>query len=148
MAMLWWSMAVGPPMPAGKACACVTASFPTCSRSRVPHSALVFREMWDTTNFDLDCSSRTEGPRIESSGIPHLAKNERDMGHPASSRPGGPTAKRQPSPEGLGIDDRDCERRRRGTIFASDHGSVEPQISPLPYAPVEMTNLLESGLRD
>jgi hypothetical protein len=41
----------------------------------------------------------------------------------SSSRPGGPTAKRQPSPEGLGINDRDSarpglpwERRRRGTI--------------------------------
>jgi hypothetical protein len=34
----------------------------------------------------------------------------------ASSRPGGPIAKRQPGPEGPGINDDDSERRKRGTI--------------------------------
>jgi hypothetical protein len=50
----------------------------------VPHISLVLREMWDTTNLDLRCllSGKTDGERR---GIPHLAKNERDVGHPRSS---------------------------------------------------------------
>jgi hypothetical protein len=40
-----------------------------------------FCEMWDTTAADLDFSAFRELP-IEIRGIPHLAKNERDMGHP------------------------------------------------------------------
>jgi hypothetical protein len=47
----------------------------------VPHISLVFREMWDTTAADLHSSVPWELP-IEIRGIPHLAKNERDMGHP------------------------------------------------------------------
>jgi hypothetical protein len=36
--------------------------------------------MWDTTNLNL---FPTSGKRhVERCGIPHLAKNERDMGHP------------------------------------------------------------------
>jgi hypothetical protein len=48
----------------------------------VPHISLVFREMWDTTNLNLNCSLGAENWRVERSGLPHLAKNERDMGHP------------------------------------------------------------------
>jgi len=49
---------------------------------RVPHISLVFREMWDTTGLSLNrrLVIKLEGRR---GGIPHLAKNERDMGHPA-----------------------------------------------------------------
>src|ERR1700679_2876768 len=48
---------------------------------RVPHISLVFREMWDTTAADLH-SLALQGLPIEVRGAPHLAKNERDMGHP------------------------------------------------------------------
>ena len=41
----------------------------------------VFREMWDNTAADLHSSALQELP-IEVRGLPHLAKNERDMGHP------------------------------------------------------------------
>jgi hypothetical protein len=46
----------------------------------VPHISLVFREMWDTTN--LNVFPAFGNKHVERSGIPHLAKNERDMGHP------------------------------------------------------------------
>jgi hypothetical protein len=55
--------------------------FVPTTNHRVPHISLVFREMWDTTASDLHCSALQELP-IEVRGIPHLAKNERDMGHP------------------------------------------------------------------
>ena len=55
----------------------------SCHRSWVPHISLVFREMWDTTAADLH-SLRVQIMPIEVRGIPHLAKNERDMGHPRS----------------------------------------------------------------
>ena len=47
----------------------------------MPHISLVLREMWDTTapstlNCQMHCS-------VNIRGIPHLAKNERDVGHPA-----------------------------------------------------------------
>ena len=53
---------------------------------RVPHISLVFREMWDTT--DVDRSVYRVNLQLEgrSRGIPHLAKNERDVGHPAFVR--------------------------------------------------------------
>jgi hypothetical protein len=47
----------------------------------VPHISLVFREMWDTANLNLFSDFRKT--HVECCGIPHLAKNERDMGHPA-----------------------------------------------------------------
>jgi hypothetical protein len=47
----------------------------------VPHISLVFCEMWDTADLDLHFST-LQGLPIDSRGIPHLAKNERDMGHP------------------------------------------------------------------
>ena len=47
----------------------------------MPHISLVFREMWDTTNLDGLCQW-CERFQVCNSGIPHLAKNERDMGHP------------------------------------------------------------------
>jgi hypothetical protein len=55
-------------------------SVPT-TNERVPHISLVFREMWDTTAADLHSSAPQRLP-IEVRGIPYLAKNERDMGHP------------------------------------------------------------------
>jgi hypothetical protein len=36
--------------------------------------------MWDTTNLDL--FPAFEKKHVKRCGIPHLAKNERDMGHP------------------------------------------------------------------
>jgi hypothetical protein len=54
---------------------------PVPSKNRgVPHISLVFREMWDTTKFHLFLTF--EKTHVECCGIPHLAKNERDMGHP------------------------------------------------------------------
>ena len=52
-------------------------------RSRVPHISLVFREMWDTTKVRF-WPLHPEPIPVKSSGIPHLAKNERDVGHPRS----------------------------------------------------------------
>jgi hypothetical protein len=54
---------------------------------RVPHISLVFCEMWDATAADLH-SLALQGPPIEVRGIPHLAKNERDVGHPMIRGPG------------------------------------------------------------
>src|SRR5450755_2827300 len=47
----------------------------------VPHISLVFREMWDSTGLRFNSF---EGVRAghQGSRFPHLAKNERDMGHP------------------------------------------------------------------
>jgi hypothetical protein len=51
--------------------------------SAVPHISLVFREMWDSTDLSLWLSMHPMHLAVNSSGIPHLAKNERDMGHPS-----------------------------------------------------------------
>jgi hypothetical protein len=59
---------------------CRSNSVPTTNQG-VPHISLVFREMWETTAADLHPSALQELP-IEVRGIPYLAKNERDMGHP------------------------------------------------------------------
>ena len=49
----------------------------------MPHISLVFREMWETTDLDLAVPRRaSKNCQIGSRGIPHLAKNERDVGHP------------------------------------------------------------------
>ena len=48
---------------------------------RVPHISLVFREMWDTTALSLRLSIHPTHLAVNIGGIPHLAKNERDMGH-------------------------------------------------------------------
>ena len=49
----------------------------------MPHISLVFREMWDTTalrsHFLNGCKKHQ---RLRVVDIPHLAKNERDVGHP------------------------------------------------------------------
>ena len=50
---------------------------------RVPHISLVCREMWDTTDVDGQVHRMNRVVRGRCSGIPHLAKNERDMGHSA-----------------------------------------------------------------
>jgi hypothetical protein len=56
--------------------------FPTTSR-RVPHISLVFREMWDATAAGSEVLVCPGNSKVEICGIPHLAKNERDVGHPA-----------------------------------------------------------------
>ncbi len=53
---------------------------------RVPHISLVFREMWDTANVDRSVHRTNRNSEEWCSGIPHLAKNERDVGHPAFVR--------------------------------------------------------------
>ncbi len=57
-----------------------SGSFPVTDQ-RVPHISLVFREMWDTTALQQPVF-RSTGKEHKGSRIPHLAKNERDMGHP------------------------------------------------------------------
>jgi hypothetical protein len=52
------------------------------TKPRVPHISLVFREMWDTTAFDPRTLELNWHLSVEMSGIPHLAKNKRDVGHP------------------------------------------------------------------
>jgi len=47
----------------------------------VPHISLVFREMWEMRTLMFFASGVENWP-VELSGIPHLAKDERDMGHP------------------------------------------------------------------
>jgi hypothetical protein len=54
--------------------------------SAVPHISLVFREMWDTTALSLWLSIRPMQRAVNIGGIPYLAKNERDMGHPSFVR--------------------------------------------------------------
>ena len=65
-------------------------TFPHASGSldqgRVPHISLVFREMWDTTNVDRSMHRMNRESKGRCIGIPHLAKNERDVGHPAFVR--------------------------------------------------------------
>jgi hypothetical protein len=48
--------------------------------SAVPHISLVFREMWETTNLNLFFLTFERGT-WKRCGIPHLAKDERDMAH-------------------------------------------------------------------
>ncbi len=59
---------------------------------RVPHISLVFREMWDSTAVHRPLSTGNRSCRMvlytthtkgEVRGIPHLAKYERDVGHPS-----------------------------------------------------------------
>jgi hypothetical protein len=49
----------------------------------VAHISLVFREMWDTTALFLRLSMRPMHLAVNLGGIPHLAKNKRDVGHPS-----------------------------------------------------------------
>src|ERR1700689_2607132 len=49
---------------------------------RVPHISLVFREIWDSTELYRPLSTVQE-LQWKICGIPHLAKNEREMGHPS-----------------------------------------------------------------
>jgi hypothetical protein len=55
----------------------------TCHGSRVPHISLFFCEMWDATKVSF-WPLHPEPLLIKSSGLPHLAKNQRDVGHPGS----------------------------------------------------------------
>src|ERR1700679_2989727 len=50
----------------------------------VPHISLVFREMWDTTALHVPLFK--VGKKVKFRSLPHLAKNERDMGHPTIPR--------------------------------------------------------------
>ena len=52
----------------------------------MPHISLVFREIWDTTDVDRKVHRMNVSSEGRCSGIPHLAINERDMGHPALVR--------------------------------------------------------------
>jgi hypothetical protein len=55
-----------------------------CHHARVPHISLVFREMWDTTDLNpRGFAANEQTNSVEVRGIPHLAKNERDVGHPS-----------------------------------------------------------------
>jgi hypothetical protein len=63
--------------------------FPTMNSGA--HISLVFREMWDSTElnsmfftFSSSLDTLIRRREIQIRGIPHLAKNERDMGHPSS----------------------------------------------------------------
>src|SRR3984885_15194505 len=49
------------------------------NESWVPHISLVFREMWDSTNLDNFFPSNPKNQSVCIRGIPHLAKNERDV---------------------------------------------------------------------
>src|ERR1700691_3540947 len=66
------------------------ATTPPCfwfpDEGRVPHISLVFREMWDTTSVDRSMHWINRESEGRCSGIPHLAKNERDVGHPSFVR--------------------------------------------------------------
>ena len=53
--------------------------FPSKNRG-VPHISLVFCEMWDTKA--LHAHLWKVQKEVEVRGLPYLAKNERDMGHP------------------------------------------------------------------
>jgi hypothetical protein len=53
------------------------------NKSRVPHISLVFREMWDATALNHKAFGSLSTLKVWTCGIPHLAKNERDVGHPA-----------------------------------------------------------------
>src|ERR1700677_2873024 len=55
-------------------------------KGRVAHISLVFREMWDSADVDRQMHRVKRESEGKSSGIPHLAENERDMGHPSSVR--------------------------------------------------------------
>src|ERR1700678_1706962 len=52
-------------------------------RTGNPGISLVFREMWDSTDVDHQVHRMNRESEGKSSGIPHLAKNERDVGHPS-----------------------------------------------------------------
>jgi hypothetical protein len=52
------------------------------NKSRVPHISLVFREMWDSTALNPKAFGSLSTLKIWICGIPHLAKNERDVAHP------------------------------------------------------------------
>jgi hypothetical protein len=54
------------------------------NKSRVPHISLVFREMWDTTALPPEGFDALSTLRVKIRGLPHLAKNEQDVGHPES----------------------------------------------------------------
>jgi hypothetical protein len=60
----------------------IACRVPTTNR-RVPHISLVFRAMWDTTDVNRQVRRLNRESEGNRSGIPHRAKNERDVGHPS-----------------------------------------------------------------
>jgi hypothetical protein len=52
-------------------------------RTGNPGISLVFREMWDSTAVICEDSRSDANLKGRIRGIPHLAKNKRDMGHPS-----------------------------------------------------------------
>jgi hypothetical protein len=52
-------------------------------RTGNPGISLAFREMWDSTALSLWLSIHPTHLAVNIGGIPYLAKNERDMGHPS-----------------------------------------------------------------
>jgi hypothetical protein len=56
-------------------------SFP--DEGRVAHILLVFRDMWDFAGIDREIYRMNRESEGDTRGIPYLAKNERDMGHPS-----------------------------------------------------------------
>ncbi len=95
-------------------------------RTGGPHISLVFREMRDTTKVDRRVGRVHRESEGKSSGIPHLAKNERDVGHPSFVRE--PVAR----PTKLGFWAYDCagtEPRASSTIAAACDTLPAPRVT-------------------
>jgi len=60
----------------------------SCSLTKdgCPISRFVFCQMWDSNTLSLRLSVHPMHLAVNIGGIPHLAKNERDMGHPSFVR--------------------------------------------------------------
>jgi hypothetical protein len=101
------------------------------SRNRgVPHISLVFREMWDTTNLNLfPAFGKTH---VERCGIPHLAKNERDMGHPTI--PGRDKVERQSRAAHSFVPSNQMGAAQRSLLPANDPGPLRFQPPGYPSA--------------
>ena len=88
----------------------MSALFP--HQGRGTHISLVFREMWDTTAPSLCYSIHPMRLAVNIGGIPHLAKNQRDMGHPALVR--GPKEKGTAFPFEIDCSDPRSQKRDLG----------------------------------
>jgi hypothetical protein len=54
--------------------------FSTSNKFRVPHISLVFREMWDTTNLNLNCASSAKTQRVTAVASHEFSATQRLMG--------------------------------------------------------------------
>jgi hypothetical protein len=88
----------------------------------VPHISLVFREMWEMRTLTFFASGVEDWP-VERSGIPHLAKDERDMGHPLSGTKRSPNKTRFISRRSAAPVDDFTESRTRGHVCGSAAGN-------------------------